>query len=55
MQKEMTFMAACKDFFGLKEGQTAVQFLQETKQLSPTDREEIRAGLKANGYIITGA
>jgi hypothetical protein len=45
-------MAACRDFFGLKEGQTALQFGQEIKQLTADDRKEIAAGLTAMGYKI---
>jgi hypothetical protein len=50
--KELSFMAACRDFFGLKEGQTALQFGQEIKQLTADDRKEIAAGLTAMGYKI---
>jgi len=53
---EITFLAACKDFFGLKPGQTAVQFLQEVKGLTDTDREELKPGLeKALGVTIIRA
>lgn len=51
----MTFMAACRDFFGLKEGQTALQFGQEIKALTEQDRKEIREGLEQNGYTIVQA
>lgn len=50
--KKLTFMGACKDFFGLKEGQTALQFGQEIKALTEDDKKEIKAGLEANGYEI---
>ena len=30
--KQMSFMAACKDYFGTHPGQTALQFAQEIKQ-----------------------
>ena len=53
--KKMTFMAACKDFFGLKEGETSMQFAQEIKALTEQDRAEIRAGLVQNGYEILQA
>ncbi len=53
--KEMKLMSACKDFFGLKPGQTAIQFLAEYKQLTDADKVEISAGLEHNGYkIIAG-
>lgn len=50
--KKLTFLQACKDFFGLRDGQTAMQFAQEIKALTETDRSEIRAGLEQNGYEI---
>jgi len=51
--KPMSFVAACKDFFGTKEGQTPLQFMKEVKELTPKDREEITEGLVKNGYEIT--
>ncbi len=53
--KKLTFMAACKDFFGIKEGQTSMQFAQEIKALTAEDRVEIGAGLAQNGYEILNA
>jgi hypothetical protein len=53
--KEMSFVTACKDFFGLLKDQTNIQFLQEVKKLSPQDRDEIKAGLEKNGYKIIPA
>lgn len=53
--KKMTFMAACRDFFGLKEGQSVMDFGKELKQLTDKDREEIKEGLKANGYELIAA
>ena len=50
--KKMSFMAACIDFFGLREGQTKVGFGKEVKALSDDDRKEITAGLEQNGYEI---
>jgi hypothetical protein len=52
MKKGMTLMQACRDFFGLKPGQTGLQFGQEYKALSDSDRNEIKAGLEAKGYEI---
>lgn len=43
--EEKSFVLACKEFFGLKPGQTAGQFLQETKALSNEDRKEIAEGI----------
>jgi len=50
--KEMGFVAACKEFFGLLPGQTLLTFRQEMVALTSKDREEIRAGLEQNGYIL---
>lgn len=52
--KEMTFMAACKEFFGLKPGQTSLDFGREIKELTTEDRHEIAKGLEAHGYKIVG-
>jgi hypothetical protein len=53
--KKLTFMGACRDFFGLKEGQSAMDFGKELKQLTDADRAEIKAGLEQNGYEILAA
>lgn len=53
--KRMTFMAACKDYFGLRPGQTALDFGKEIKLLTDADKAEIRAGLEKNGYEILQA
>ena len=50
--KQMTFMQACKDFFGIKPGQMPMDFLKEIKSLTEADKQEISEGLKANGYDI---
>lgn len=48
-----TFLGCCIDFFGLRPGQTRVNFLkEEVKPLTDADRQEIRAGLVQNGYIV---
>jgi hypothetical protein len=39
--KKLTLMAACRDFFGLKPGQTAMEFGKEYKLLNDTDRAQI--------------
>jgi len=53
--KKMTFMQACKDFFGLHNGQTTMEFAKEIKALTDDDRKEIRAGLEQSGYEILQA
>lgn len=55
MKPTMTFMQACKDFFGLQDGQTPMQFAKEVKQLTSEDRAEISIGLEKNGYFIVQA
>lgn len=52
MEQQLSFMAACKKFFGLKPGQTALEFGKELKELSSKDREEITAMLTEIGYSI---
>lgn len=50
----MPFITATAHFFGLREGQTKADFFkEEIKPLSAQDRDEIRVGLKDNGYTIT--
>lgn len=52
MEKKLTFMQACKDFFGMHPNQTPVQFAKELKELTESDRADIKAGLENNGYEI---
>ena len=47
--KEMGFMSACNDFFGMKEGQKLTDFRDEVGQLSDQDKKEIADGLEATG------
>lgn len=51
----MTFLAACREYFGMKSEQKPVDFLKEIKDLSEADRVEIRKDLEANGYVIQDA
>lgn len=44
----MKFVEACRTFFGLKQGQSPMDFLKEIKQLTPEDRKEIAEGLSKN-------
>jgi len=51
-----TFMAACVEFFGVKEGQTKLAFGKEVQTLTPTDRVEITEMLiQQEGYNIISA
>ena len=45
-----SFVAACKEFFGFKEGQTLSQFGEEIKALSYEDKMEIADGLRKIGH-----
>lgn len=49
--KEMTFIQAMKDFFGLLPGKSLQDFMAEVKALP--ERASWIAGLEANGYVIT--
>ena len=40
-------MAACREYFDLKPGQTPLQFGQKIKSLTPKDREDLHPGLEA--------
>lgn len=50
--KPVSFMAACKAFFGLLPDQQPLSFGKELQRLTNEDRTEIAAGLAANGYNI---
>lgn len=50
--KEMGFIAACKDFFGFLPGQTLMTFREEVSKLTVKDRADIREGLIQNGYKL---
>ena len=53
--KKLTFIAAMKDYFGTKAGQTSVEFMKEIKELTNEDREWFRANLPKVGYEIVSA
>ena len=48
----MTLVVALKKFFGLKPNQTLKEFLDETRKLTPEDKDEFTALLKAEGYEV---
>lgn len=52
MSESKSFIGACKDFFGYKPGETLKEFAEEVKQLTPQDRDEIKAELIKAGYSI---
>ena len=43
---KIKFAAACMRFFGKKDGETIQQFAGEIKQLTPTDKAEIKPMLE---------
>lgn len=45
-------LTAAKDFFGLQQGQTLIDFKGEWGKLTLADKAEIKEGLVANGYKI---
>lgn len=47
--KRLSFVVALKQYMGLKEGQTPTQFMQEYKELTQKDRNELYDALKAGG------
>lgn len=53
--KEMTFIGAMRDFFGVLPGQTSIQFIRELRELSADSelRSVLIQGLERNGYKIT--
>ena len=53
--KKMTFVAAMKDYFGYKTGQTPTSFMQEMKALTDEDKAWFRANLPSVGYEIVNA
>ena len=54
--KEMTLLSAAIDFFGLRDGQSRMDFAkQEWKLLTGADKAEVKAGLEMNGYKIVAA
>ena len=54
--KQMTLLSAAIDFFGLREGQSRMEFAKlEWKALNDADKAEVKAGLEKNGYEIVSA
>lgn len=51
-KQEMSFAAAMKSFFGLKDGQTVGGFAQEIKALTIDDRAYFTKLLEGAGYTI---
>ena len=53
--KQMSFVAAMKDYFGLRDGQTPMDFLKEIKALTDDDKAWFRANLPSVGYEVVDA
>lgn len=53
--KQMTFISAMKDYFGMKSGQTSMEFMGEIKALTAADRDWFKANLPKVGYEIVAA
>ena len=49
-EKKMAFSGRMKEYFGLKPGQTVVQFAQELKELTPESKNEFCDMLNAAGF-----
>lgn len=53
MPKELSLVAALRDFYGAKPGQTLLDFMTEVKALTPEDRFAFATMLTATGqYAI---
>ena len=51
-QKQVSFIAALKDFFGFKPGQTLMGFRDELNQLTAKDKNDIHEGLVKLGMNV---
>ena len=50
--KQQSFITACMDYFGKKQGQTLHQFRDEVHMLSPEDRRYFTKHFRSVGYEI---
>lgn len=50
--ERMSFTKACLTYFGRKTGQTAMEFAQELKELTPQDRAYLAREFKTVGIEI---
>jgi hypothetical protein len=51
-KKEMSFVMAMRDYFGVKQGQTLASFVRELKELDENDRRDFKKELEKVGYKI---
>lgn len=47
--EQLSFVAACKRFFGFKDGQSISEFGRELKDLTHAEKLEIAQGMRAAG------
>lgn len=50
--KQKSFLAAMKDYFGYKPGQTMQQFAEECRELDDEERKWFKDNLASVGYIV---
>jgi len=50
--KELSFIAACKDYFGYKPGQTLGDFMNEIRLLTDEDKAQLRVEFLKVGYTV---
>lgn len=53
--RSMTFLAACRDYFGLQPGQNLTGFRDEMVKLTETDRADLSAMFPSVGIQIVSA
>ena len=51
--KKLSFIAACRDYFGFKPGQGLMDFKKEIDELTAKDRADLTAMFKTVGYEIS--
>lgn len=51
--EKMSFVKACKTFFGFKDGQTLAEFAAELKCLTDQDRADLTALFPSVGIEVT--
>lgn len=51
--EQMTFISACRKFFGIKDGQTLQQFASEIKELTAQDKLDLIEMFKTVGIDAT--
>lgn len=53
--KQLTLIAAMRDYFGILPGKTSMDFMAEIKALTAADRDWFKANLPNVGYEIVAA